>query len=165
MNQWLRVQAELEGQLRERDQNNSGTPTTETFASSSAIGGAAASFSTDLGNRQASKHYLIQQETFPWHSTEEIKVDLFAPSSAPIDSRFVSAAMDQPMIFRSSSDQISSELTAMINPLWPKNVPHMELLIHLIDIFFSCAPYAHRVLHRPTFMASLLNHPSSAEFP
>ncbi|KAH7344812.1 hypothetical protein B0J17DRAFT_16130 [Rhizoctonia solani] len=48
---------------------------------------------------------------------------------------------------------------------WPTRLPAPDLLHHLIDIFFTCYPLAHYLLHRPTFMASLLLPPRSPAFP
>ena len=71
-----------------------------------------------------------------------------------------------PMWLPPTPDHLPSNLaTTMIDPSWPPNLPPMETLLHLIDIFFSYVPHAHRILHRPTFMESLLNHPSSDQFP
>ncbi|CUA76885.1 Glutamate-ammonia-ligase adenylyltransferase [Rhizoctonia solani] len=48
---------------------------------------------------------------------------------------------------------------------WPSRLPAPDLLHHLIDVFFTCYPLAHYLLHRPTFMASLLLPPRSPAFP
>ncbi|KAG8905657.1 hypothetical protein FRB99_008498, partial [Tulasnella sp. 403] len=53
----------------------------------------------------------------------------------------------------------------LIDGAWPINVPPPDLLYHLVDTFFACAPLAHWVLHRPTFMLHLLQGPSSPNFP
>lgn len=57
---------------------------------------------------------------------------------------------------------LSSEL---IDTSWPARFPPPELLHHLVDTFFACVPHARRVLHRPTFMNQLLQHPNSTDFP
>ncbi|KAG8886060.1 hypothetical protein FRB97_007936 [Tulasnella sp. 331] len=56
-------------------------------------------------------------------------------------------------------------LFQIIDPSWPEKIPPPELLHHLVETFFACVPHAHRVIHRPTFMNSLLEHPSSFNFP
>jgi hypothetical protein len=48
---------------------------------------------------------------------------------------------------------------------WPPRLPSPDLLLHLIDLFFTCHPHAHYLLHRPTFMASLTYPPRSPGFP
>lgn len=48
---------------------------------------------------------------------------------------------------------------------WPARLPPPDLLHHLIDLFFTCHPHAHYILHRPTFMASLTFPPKSPAFP
>ena len=39
------------------------------------------------------------------------------------------------------------------------------MLNHLVETFFLCHPHANRLLHRPTFMASLRLQPNHADFP
>jgi hypothetical protein len=39
------------------------------------------------------------------------------------------------------------------------------MLNHFVETFFLCHPHAHRLLHRPTFMASLRLPPTHADFP
>ncbi|KAG9013639.1 hypothetical protein FRB94_001744 [Tulasnella sp. JGI-2019a] len=53
----------------------------------------------------------------------------------------------------------------LIDTAWPTRFPQPELLHHLVDTFFACVPHAKRVLHQPTFMNQLLEHPSSLDFP
>ncbi|KAG9035149.1 hypothetical protein FRB95_012016 [Tulasnella sp. JGI-2019a] len=55
--------------------------------------------------------------------------------------------------------------THLIDTSWPSRLPPPDLLHHLIDTFFSCVPLAKRVLHRPTFMNNMLEHPRSTNFP
>ncbi|KAG8851249.1 hypothetical protein FRB96_009452 [Tulasnella sp. 330] len=58
-----------------------------------------------------------------------------------------------------------SDFTQLIDSSWPARFPPPELLYHLVDTFFACVPHAKRVLHRPTFMNQLLEHPNSLNFP
>jgi len=48
---------------------------------------------------------------------------------------------------------------------WPLNVPPPDLLLHLVDTFFACAPFASHIVHQPTFMANLLKPAASPDFP
>lgn len=48
---------------------------------------------------------------------------------------------------------------------WPERLPAAPMLTHLIETFFLCHPHANRLLHRPTFMASLRLQPTHADFP
>lgn len=48
---------------------------------------------------------------------------------------------------------------------WPSTLPPRPLMLHLIDLFFTCYPNSLRVIHRPTFLVQLLEHPSSPRFP
>lgn len=48
---------------------------------------------------------------------------------------------------------------------WPERLPAAPMLTHLVETFFLCHPHANRLLHRPTFMASLRLPPTHADFP
>ncbi|KAG8926278.1 hypothetical protein FRC01_009058, partial [Tulasnella sp. 417] len=56
-------------------------------------------------------------------------------------------------------------LLNLVDPHWPEHVPKPELLHHLAETFFACVPHAHRVVHKASFMSSLLHPASSAKFP
>ncbi|KAG8969216.1 hypothetical protein FRC05_001180 [Tulasnella sp. 425] len=49
--------------------------------------------------------------------------------------------------------------------IWPLNIPPPDTLHHLVNTFFSSVPLASRLIHKPTFMASLRLVPTSASFP
>ncbi|KAG9123110.1 hypothetical protein FRC07_000218 [Ceratobasidium sp. 392] len=53
----------------------------------------------------------------------------------------------------------------LVTDEWPASLPPKQLVFHLVDLFFSCWPNARRILHRPSFMSSLLETPSSPRFP
>ncbi|KAG8882849.1 hypothetical protein FRB97_007673 [Tulasnella sp. 331] len=55
--------------------------------------------------------------------------------------------------------------TDVSTTVWPENLPPPELLHHLAETVFNAVPLAVRVLHRPTFMASLGLPPNSPRFP
>jgi hypothetical protein len=48
---------------------------------------------------------------------------------------------------------------------WPPRLPTPDLLRHLLHTFFVSHPHASRLLHRPTFMASLDHPPNHPNFP
>ncbi|KAG8759487.1 hypothetical protein FRC11_001896 [Ceratobasidium sp. 423] len=48
---------------------------------------------------------------------------------------------------------------------WPTRLPKPDLVYHLIDVFFSCYPHAHYIIHRSSFMLSLALSPKSPNFP
>ncbi|KAF8496657.1 hypothetical protein JB92DRAFT_3225901 [Gautieria morchelliformis] len=48
---------------------------------------------------------------------------------------------------------------------WNPELPEPVVLSRLVDIFFRCDPCGSRILHRPSFMASLAYPPSHPEFP
>ncbi|KAG8997272.1 hypothetical protein FRB95_003578 [Tulasnella sp. JGI-2019a] len=58
-----------------------------------------------------------------------------------------------------------SDPTALSTTTWPPNIPPPELLHHLVETVFNCVPLATRLIHRPTFMANLLQSSTSANFP
>ncbi|CAE6528636.1 unnamed protein product [Rhizoctonia solani] len=64
-----------------------------------------------------------------------------------------------------SAPAIDESAQQVIPHDWSPRLPAPELLHHLIDVFFTCYPLAHYLLHRPTFMASLLLPPRSPAFP
>ncbi|KAG9015675.1 hypothetical protein FRB90_004494 [Tulasnella sp. 427] len=48
---------------------------------------------------------------------------------------------------------------------WPPNIPPPVVLYHLVETFFASVPLASRLIHKPTFMASLRQLPTSLDFP
>ncbi|KIO22827.1 hypothetical protein M407DRAFT_27699 [Tulasnella calospora MUT 4182] len=48
---------------------------------------------------------------------------------------------------------------------WPLNIPPPDILLHLVETFFSSVPLAARLIHRPSFMANLQKVPTSPDFP
>jgi hypothetical protein len=72
------------------------------------------------------------------------------------------AAMSNDQTTSSPSDGSRQEL---IMSGWSKRFPKPDLLYHLVDVFFSCYPHAHYIIHRPTFMLSLTLSPKSPGFP
>lgn len=48
---------------------------------------------------------------------------------------------------------------------WPVNLPHPELIRHLVEMFFLFHPHASRLFHRGTFIASLSYPPDHPDFP
>lgn len=60
------------------------------------------------------------------------------------------------------SDSGTFELTTDI---WPLNIPPRDTLQHLVETFFSSVPLASRLIHKPSFMMSLQQVPTSPGFP
>ncbi|CAL1695491.1 unnamed protein product [Somion occarium] len=48
---------------------------------------------------------------------------------------------------------------------WDPDLPDHDTLDHYIDVFFRCDPCGSRVLHRPSFLASMRLHPKDPNFP
>nr|VWO94325.1 Fungal_trans domain-containing protein [Ganoderma boninense] len=53
----------------------------------------------------------------------------------------------------------------LINPAWPRNLPDLTTLRHLVEAFFTFTPLAGRMFHAPTFQASLSLPPTHPKFP
>ncbi|KAI0830703.1 hypothetical protein BC628DRAFT_1312698 [Trametes gibbosa] len=48
---------------------------------------------------------------------------------------------------------------------WDPDLPDPDTLDHYIEIFFKCDPCGSRVLHRPSFLASMHLHPKDPNYP
>ncbi|OJT03012.1 hypothetical protein TRAPUB_6355 [Trametes pubescens] len=48
---------------------------------------------------------------------------------------------------------------------WDPDLPDPDTLDHYIDIFFKCDPCGSRVLHKPSFLASMHLHPKDPNYP
>lgn len=56
--------------------------------------------------------------------------------------------------------------TGKLIPLsYPAQLPPMPLLDHLLDLFFEKVPFGDRLVHRPSFMTSLRQSPTSPSYP
>ncbi|CAE6497845.1 unnamed protein product, partial [Rhizoctonia solani] len=64
-----------------------------------------------------------------------------------------------------TTDSPSSYSTQLVISGWPVRLPKPDLFHHLVDVFFTCYPHAHYILHRPSFMLSLSLPPKSPDFP
>ncbi|QRV78602.1 Fungal specific transcription factor domain [Ceratobasidium sp. AG-Ba] len=64
-----------------------------------------------------------------------------------------------------TAGSVGYELPLILGDEWPANLPSRQLVNHLVDLFFNCYPNSRRVVHRPTFLSSLLESPSSPRFP
>lgn len=73
--------------------------------------------------------------------------------STPLYSHDSSPFIPSPSAFPLSVDE------------WPPALPPKPLMLHLVDLFFTCYPNSRRIIHRPTFLLQLLEHPSSPRFP
>lgn len=53
----------------------------------------------------------------------------------------------------------------LIPSAYPSQLPPVPLLSHLLDLFFEKVPFGERLVHRPSFMASLQYPPTSPLYP
>ncbi|KAF8730486.1 hypothetical protein AX14_005539 [Amanita brunnescens Koide BX004] len=68
---------------------------------------------------------------------------------------------------RSPDAQSSNEdpLSDLLYSGWNPDLPDPATLDHYIDIFFRCDPCGSRILHKPSFVASVKMHPKDPLFP
>lgn len=96
---------------------------------------------------------------------------LLSPSNLDVNAQAV-----HPYFWNDNSHVIESESIRNDTPLlssstdviwshWPANLPHPELIRHLVDMFFLFHPHASRLFHRGTFIASLSYPPDHPDFP
>ncbi|CAE6458019.1 unnamed protein product [Rhizoctonia solani] len=90
-------------------------------------------------------------------NTRDAYHTLFANEAGPFVPTLPMSLPPGPVIDESTQQLIPHD--------WPTRLPAPDLLHHLVDVFFTCYPLAHYLLHRPTFMASLLLPPRSPAFP
>ncbi|KAJ6604750.1 hypothetical protein DFH09DRAFT_1123717 [Mycena vulgaris] len=95
-------------------------------------------------------------------SDMDILAPAFSQSQSPSLGDFIS-----PAVVNSSpgSSPRSASGLEMIWPNYPPGLPKPDLLRHLVEVFFVFHPHANRVLHYPSFMASLTLSPSHPKFP
>ncbi|KAG1833906.1 hypothetical protein EV424DRAFT_1468937 [Suillus variegatus] len=95
--------------------------------------------------------------------------------SVPSNSRPGSAStMNFPSDLESLLSPSNLDMNAQTTPFlladviwshWPVNLPHPELIRHLVDMFFLFHPHASRLFHRANFIASLSYPPDHPDFP
>lgn len=95
---------------------------------------------------------------------------LLSPSNLDVNAQAVPYFWnDNSHLIASESIRIDAPLlssnTDVIWPHWPVNLPHPELIRHLVDMFFLFHPHASRLFHRGTFIASLSYPPDHPDFP
>ncbi|KAG8896088.1 hypothetical protein FRC00_006500 [Tulasnella sp. 408] len=104
----------------------------------------------------------------------------------PLSSLTVTSTLNPPfsalsigslLVPQSAWDPVGIDLTPITPPMsepgtfeltrdiWPLNIPPPDTLQHLVEIFFSSVPLASRLIHKPSFMISLQQVPTSPEFP
>ncbi|KII93554.1 hypothetical protein PLICRDRAFT_35780 [Plicaturopsis crispa FD-325 SS-3] len=86
------------------------------------------------------------------------------PSLSPPQEAFITAISPSPppRTKSTASEHYSQEI---LWNNWPPNLPAPDLLRHLVEVFFAFHPNASRLLHMPTFMASLKLPPTHSKFP
>ncbi|KAI0721342.1 hypothetical protein C8T65DRAFT_631383 [Cerioporus squamosus] len=149
--------SELEALLQEKDQ---ASPTDKTAIQSRT--GSAVSF-LDSG----SLYFGFQGDSFDL-SNNSLPVDplgTLSPST-PLDDLAGIAAFfggTPAPIGYTATDTYSG--MDMVSPGWPRYLPNLPTLRHLVEAYFSFTPLAGRMFHAPTFLASLSLPPTHPKFP
>ncbi|KAJ7181763.1 hypothetical protein C8R43DRAFT_970368 [Mycena crocata] len=87
-------------------------------------------------------------------------VNVLSSQSPPFD-HFISPAVN--LITPGGSPNSSSGREILGN--YPPGLPNPDVLQHLVSVFFVFHPHANRVLHFPSFMATLSLSPSHPKYP
>ncbi|OBZ80089.1 hypothetical protein A0H81_00957 [Grifola frondosa] len=70
-----------------------------------------------------------------------------------------------PELRQSGGGSIPDPLMDMLFAGWDPDLPEPDVLSHYVNVFFKCDPCGSRVLHRPSFLASLHLHPKDPNYP
>lgn len=84
------------------------------------------------------------------------------PLVSPIASAPTSLTFDTAISASTSASGTGHEL---IHSSYPAQLPPPPLLDHLLELFFEKVPFGDRLVHRPSFMASLRYPPNSPPYP
>ncbi|KAF9069139.1 hypothetical protein BDP27DRAFT_1522180 [Rhodocollybia butyracea] len=118
--------------------------------------------SASLKNKLYDKQATDQPSTPQSNSSQ-------SPSSQGISLPHASLSMtDLSQRNESSSPDLSTNGDPFMELLfsgWNPDLPDPATLNHYIEVFFRCDPCGSRVLHRPSFLASMLLSPRDAGFP
>ncbi|KAF5312502.1 hypothetical protein D9619_003254 [Psilocybe cf. subviscida] len=85
------------------------------------------------------------------------------PPDSP-ETRFRSPTTS-PEIVHSGDKSNSKAFMDLLFSGWNPDLPDPATLNHYIDVFFRCDPCGSRILHKPTFLASMLLSPRDPGFP
>ncbi|KAI0361192.1 hypothetical protein OH77DRAFT_1585344 [Trametes cingulata] len=70
-----------------------------------------------------------------------------------------------PELRQGNHQPMPDPLMDMLFAGWDPDLPDPDTLDHYIDVFFKCDPCGSRVLHRPSFLASMHLHPKDPNYP
>jgi hypothetical protein len=91
-------------------------------------------------------------------STNNLELD-----SLPFDPGL--PALPSSIPSRSTTPIFSPPVETILWPNYPPNLPPLDLVFHLVEVFFTSVPYASHLIHRSTFISSLTFPPSDSRFP
>ncbi|RDX50427.1 hypothetical protein OH76DRAFT_1402463 [Lentinus brumalis] len=150
--------SELEALLQEKDQ---ASPTDKAVGPTRA-GSAVSSFDS------ASLYFGFQSDSFDLNDNS-LPVDplgtMSSPNSSPLDDLAGIAAFLGTPAPSGYTTNGSYNRMDMMTPGWPRHLPNLSTLRHLVEAYFNFTPLAGRMFHAPTFLASLSLPPTHPKFP
>ncbi|KZW00677.1 hypothetical protein EXIGLDRAFT_133844 [Exidia glandulosa HHB12029] len=93
------------------------------------------------------------------------QVSLNVPRAGATTERSFYANIEMSPIEPGSGGSGTFMYTEILHAGWNRELPDPATLHHLVDAFFRCDPCGSRILHRPSFMASLALPPTHPDFP
>ncbi|EIW72490.1 hypothetical protein TREMEDRAFT_72779 [Tremella mesenterica DSM 1558] len=82
------------------------------------------------------------------------------PFSLPIPD-----AIPNPLIDQMHLNNLSGFMSEMTWPDWPKSLPTLEVVEHVVNVFFERVPTLPKMIHKATFLPTLQLPPSHSNFP
>ncbi|KAJ7110114.1 hypothetical protein C8R44DRAFT_801404 [Mycena epipterygia] len=113
----------------------------------------------DMQSSTSASSFQHQQTQFLGNEMDNILVNALTP---PLLDEFISPTL---VASTAGSSPSSSPGLEIVWPNYPPGLPNPDLLRHLVEAFFVFHPHANRVLHFPSFMASLTLSPTHPKFP
>ncbi|KAI0691334.1 hypothetical protein BC835DRAFT_122452 [Cytidiella melzeri] len=94
-----------------------------------------------------------------------VAVDMSSVASLDSPDSQLRGSTGSPEILQVNTGASDPLMMEMFFSGWDADLPNPEILNHYIEIFFRCDPCSSRLLHKPSFLASMLLHPKDPNFP
>ncbi|KAI0673525.1 hypothetical protein C8Q78DRAFT_969110 [Trametes maxima] len=92
-------------------------------------------------------------------------LDVVAQLSPDSTGSLQRGSTSSPELHQSNHHPMPDPLMDLLFAGWDMDLPNPDTLDHYIDVFFKCDPCGSRVLHRPSFLASMHLHPKDPGYP
>ncbi|KAI0348501.1 hypothetical protein BDW22DRAFT_1320720 [Trametopsis cervina] len=92
-------------------------------------------------------------------------IDMSSTTSQGSPESQLRGSTGSPEILHVSTNASDPLIMDMLFSGWDPDLPGPDVLNHYIDVFFRCDPCGSRLLHRPSFLASMHLHPKDPGFP